>query len=91
MPPLEMWLRGRADIGTWMLGPGAKCRGSRVLPTIANGAPAFAQYRPRLGGGHEPWALHVLEVRDGRVAHISSFLDLDNDLFRRLGLPAEPA
>ena len=91
MPPFAMWLRGRADIGTWMLGPGAKCRGSRVLPTLANGAPAFAQYRPRAGGGHEPWALHVLEVRAGRVAHISSFLDLDNDLFRRLGLPVEPA
>ncbi|TFV57752.1 sigma-70 family RNA polymerase sigma factor [Geodermatophilus sp. DF01-2] len=91
MPPFEMWLRGPADIGTWMLGPGAGCRGSRVLPTVANGAPAFAQYRPRAGGGHEPWALHVLEVRDGRVAHISSFLDLGNDLFRRLGLPADPA
>jgi RNA polymerase sigma-70 factor, ECF subfamily len=90
MPPFAMWLRGRADIGTWMLGPGAKCRGSRVLPTLANGAPAFAQYRPRADGGHEPWALHVLEVRAGRVAHISSFLDLDNDLFRRLGLPVEP-
>jgi RNA polymerase sigma-70 factor, ECF subfamily len=90
MPPFAMWLRGRADIGTWMLGPGSKCRGSRVLPTLANGAPAFAQYRPRAGGGHEPWALHVLEVRAGRVAHISSFLDLDNDLFRRLGLPVEP-
>lgn len=91
MPPFEMWLRGRADIGTWMLGPGAECRGSRVLATTANGAPALAQWRPRAGGGFEPWALHVLEVRDGRVAHISSFLDLDNDLFRRLGLPAEPA
>ena len=90
MPPFEMWLRGRADIGTWMLGPGAECRGSRVLATTANGAPALAQWRPRAGGGFEPWALHVLEVRDGRVAHISSFLDLDNDLFRRLGLPVEP-
>ncbi|MGY1661024.1 sigma-70 family RNA polymerase sigma factor [Geodermatophilus sp. SYSU D00705] len=91
MPPFEMWLRGATDIGTWMLGPGSGCRGSRVLPTRANGAPAFAQYRPRDGGGHEPWALHVLEVRDGRIAHVSSFLDLDNDLFRRLGLPVEPA
>jgi RNA polymerase sigma-70 factor, ECF subfamily len=91
MPPFAMWLRGREDIGTWMLGPGAACRDSKVLPTLANGAPAFAQYRPRAGGGHEPWALHVLEVRAGRVAHISSFLDLDNDLFRRLGLPVEPA
>ncbi|MBB3082654.1 sigma-70 family RNA polymerase sigma factor [Geodermatophilus sabuli] len=91
MPPFEMWLRGRDDIGTWMLGPGAGCRDSRILATSANGAPAFAQYRPREGGGHEPWALHVLEVRAGRIAHISSFLDLDNDLFRRLGLPVEPA
>jgi RNA polymerase sigma-70 factor, ECF subfamily len=91
MPPFEMWLKGPADIGTWMLGPGSKCEGSKVLPTRANGAPAFAQYRPRAGGGHEPWALHVLEVREGRIAHISSFLDLDNDLFRRLGLPTEPA
>ncbi len=91
MPPFEMWLRGRADIGAWMLGPGAKCRGSRVLPTLANGAPAFAQYRPLPEGGHAPWALHVLEVRAGRVAHVSSFLQLDNDMFRRLGLPLVPA
>ncbi|MGY1620633.1 sigma-70 family RNA polymerase sigma factor [Geodermatophilus sp. SYSU D00965] len=91
MPPFEMWLRGAEDIGTWMLGPGSGCRGSRILATRANGAPAFAQYRPVPGGGHAPWALHVLEVRDGRIAHISSFLDLDNDLFRRLGLPTEPA
>lgn len=90
MPPFEMWLRGRDDIGTWMLGPGAACRGSRVLATAANGAPALAQYRPRPGGGHAPWALHVLEVRAGRVAHVSSFLDLDDGLFRWLGLPAEP-
>ncbi|SNS37691.1 RNA polymerase sigma-70 factor, ECF subfamily [Geodermatophilus pulveris] len=90
MPPFEMWLRGRDDIGTWMLGPGAGCRGSRVLATTANGAPALAQWRPVPGGGFAPWALHVLEVRDGRVAHISSFLDLDDDLFRRLGLPVEP-
>jgi RNA polymerase sigma-70 factor (ECF subfamily) len=90
MPPFEMWLRGRGDIGAWMLGPGADCRGSVVVPVAANGAPAVAQYRPREGGGHEPWALHVLEVTDGRVAHISSFLDLDNALFSRLGLPVTP-
>ena len=87
MPPFEMWLRGREDIGTWMLGPGSKCRGSKVVPLSANGSPAFAQYRPREGGGREPWALHVLEVEDGRIAHISSFLDLDTPLFQTLGLP----
>ena len=88
MPPFEMWLRGSADIGTWMRGPGAECRGSRVFLTSANGTPAVAQYRPRAGGGHEPWGLHVLEIEDGKVAHISSFLDLDSGLFVKLGLPA---
>ena len=91
MPPFEMWLRGAGDIGSWMLGPGAACRGSRVALTEANGTPAVAQWRPREGGGFEPWALHVLEVADGRVSHISSFLNLDIGLFRCLGLPAEPA
>ena len=87
MPPFEMWLRGREDIGTWMAGPGSKCEGSVLVGVSANGTPAFAQYRPREGGGHEPWALHVLELEGGRIAHISSFLDLDNDLFQTLGLP----
>jgi RNA polymerase sigma-70 factor (ECF subfamily) len=88
MPPFEMWLRGAQDIGAWMLGPGEGCRGSTLVPLEANGSPAFAQYRPADGGGREPWALHVLEVEDGRIAHISSFLDLDTGLFRLLGLPA---
>ena len=90
MPPFEMWLRGSGDIGTWMLGPGAACRGSRVMATQANGSPAVAQWRPTADGGFEPWALHVLEVSDGKVAHISSFLNLDNELFLTLGLPLDP-
>jgi RNA polymerase sigma-70 factor, ECF subfamily len=92
MPPYEMWLRGRDDIGAWMLGPGEGCRNSVVRAVEANGSPAVAQWRPDGRGGHTPWALHVLEVRDGRVAHISSFLDHDDSgLFARLGLPVVPA
>ena len=87
MPPFEMWLRGRDDIAAWMLGPGQGCRGSRVMATEANGSPAVAQWRPDPDGGFVPWALHVLEVEGGRVAHISSFLHLDIELFRALGLP----
>ena len=90
MPPYEMWLRGRDDIGAWMLGPGHGCRGSKCLVTSANGSPAVAQWRPDGGDGFTPWALHVLEVDDGRVRHISSFLDHDSGLFARLGLPATP-
>ncbi|WP_448624660.1 sigma-70 family RNA polymerase sigma factor [Geodermatophilus sp. URMC 64] len=91
MPPYEMWMRGSADIATWMLGPGAGCRGSRVFPIEANGQPAVVQYRPAAEGGHVPWAVHVLDVVDGKVAGITSFLDEGNGLFARLGLPASLA
>jgi RNA polymerase sigma-70 factor (ECF subfamily) len=90
MPPYEMWLRGAGDIGAWMLGPGHGCQGSRLLVTSANGSPAVAQWRPDGAGGFTPWALHVLEVEDGLIRHISSFLDLDSGLFERLGLPQVP-
>jgi RNA polymerase sigma-70 factor (ECF subfamily) len=89
MPPFEMWLRGAGDIGAWMLGPGAGCRGSRVFPMRANGQPSVVQYRPGPDGGHVPWAVHVLDVSEGRVSGITSFLDEEGSgLFVRLGLPA---
>ncbi len=88
MPPFELWLRGASDIGAWMLGPGSACRDSVLIRVDANGSPAFAQYKPSQDGGRVPWALHELEVSGGRIAHITSFLDLDNGLFRQLGLPA---
>jgi RNA polymerase sigma-70 factor, ECF subfamily len=90
MPPYDMWLRGRDDILTWWFGPGADCRGSRLIPTVANGLPAFGQYRPSgPGGSHEPWALQVLEISDGRVVGFTAFLDTDT-LFPLFGLPASP-
>ncbi len=87
MPPYAMWLQGRDNIAKWMLGPGAPCRGSRTVLVSANGASAFAQYRPSGPGGiHEPWAIHVLEISAGRVSGVTSFLD--TSLFRLFGLPA---
>ena len=86
MPPFEMWLKGAGDIGAWMVGPGKACADSVLVPVTANGTPAFAQYKPSERGGREPWGLHVLEVQSGRIAHISTFLDLDGRLFSLLGL-----
>jgi len=86
MPPFAMWLRGSADIRTWMLGPGAECAGSRLLPVAANGAAAYAQYRADPAGGHTAWALQFLETRDGQIVEISSFLEVA-DLFGSFGLP----
>ncbi len=88
MPPFDLWLRGRDDIFTWWVGPGAGCRGSRVVPTVAaNGSPAFGQYKPREGGGYEPWALQVLELENGKIVELTFFLDTER-LFPRFGLPA---
>ena len=87
MPPLEMWLRGPAEIRAWMLGTGSGCRGSRLIPTVANGSPAFGQYRPSAtGSGHEPWALIILEISGGRIAGVNNFLDTER-LFPLFGLP----
>jgi RNA polymerase sigma-70 factor, ECF subfamily len=89
MPPYDLWLRGRDDILSWWVGPGAGCRGSRMIGTLtANGAPAFGQYKPSTTGeGYEPWALQVLEVSEGRVVEFTFFLDTDT-LFPLFGLPA---
>jgi RNA polymerase sigma-70 factor, ECF subfamily len=88
MPPYELWLEGRDEIAAWMLGPGAECRGSRLVPTVANGRPAFGQYRPSgPNGEHEPWSLQVLQVRHGRIAEITFFLDTAR-FFPLFDLPA---
>ncbi|MET9799476.1 sigma-70 family RNA polymerase sigma factor [Streptomyces sp. NPDC006368] len=76
MPPYDLWLRGHDDIVGWMLGVGEVCRGSRLLPVVANGTPAFAHYHPDPRGGFSPWALMVIEIVDGKVSGITSFLDV---------------
>jgi RNA polymerase sigma-70 factor (ECF subfamily) len=85
MPPYELWLQSHDDIRRWCLGPGIACRGSRLVATMANGSPAFGQYKPS-GGGYEPWALQVLEVSAGRIGGICFFLDTAS-LFPLFGLP----
>jgi RNA polymerase sigma-70 factor (ECF subfamily) len=89
MPPYELWLRGRDHILGWWVGPGAGCRGSRVLVTTsANGAPTFAQYKPSdTGSGYDPWALQVLRIEQGKIVEFTFFLATDT-LFPLWGLPA---
>ncbi|MEU2163961.1 sigma-70 family RNA polymerase sigma factor [Streptomyces chengbuensis] len=87
MPPYDLWLRGHDDIVGWMLGVGEVCRGSKLVATVANGSPAFAQYHPSQDGeGYEPWALIVLEVADGRIGAMDFFLDTKR-WFPLFGLP----
>lgn len=86
MPPYSLWLQGREDIRTWMLGLGCGCQGSRLITTSACGWPAFAQYRPNPEGGHKAWALIVLELAGDQIVGVNSFLDTQA-LFPRFDLP----
>ncbi|MDD9378409.1 sigma-70 family RNA polymerase sigma factor [Streptomyces sp. ZAF1911] len=90
MPPFDLWLQGHEDIAAWHLNQGIGCKGSRLLPTTANGMPAFGQYRPREDGrpGWTPWALQVLEVSDGKIVGLNAFLDTAR-WFPLFGLPEQ--
>lgn len=85
MPPYAMWLEGREDIGRFMLGPGAGCRGSILVRLDANGSPAFGHYHADPAGGWAPWAIQVIEVTGDGISGIHSFLG--EDLFPEFGLP----
>ncbi len=86
MPPFAMWLQGRDDIAAWLLGPGADCRGSVLLPVEANGQKAYAQYRIDPAGGWAPWSLNTLEIDGDHIIGMTSFLDTVM-LFPRFKLP----
>jgi RNA polymerase sigma-70 factor (ECF subfamily) len=89
MPPFDLWLSGREDIFSWWWGPGIGCRGSKVIPAgLANGSAAFGQYKPsETGSGYDPWALQVIEVREGGIGELTFFLDTER-LFPLFGLPS---
>jgi RNA polymerase sigma-70 factor (ECF subfamily) len=85
MPPHPLWLQGTDDIAKWYVGQGAGCRGSRLLATAANGCAAFGAYKQAGPGVHEPFALQVIEVSDGRITGLHHFLY--PELFPAFGLP----
>jgi RNA polymerase sigma-70 factor (ECF subfamily) len=91
MPPYELWLQTHEDIVAWCLGPGIGCQGSRLVPMMASGSPAFGQYKPNPAGeGYVPWSLQVLEISDGRISGITFFLDTAR-MFPLFGLPLDLA
>lgn len=87
MPPFVMWVDGRPDMSLFYETTRLHCLGSRLLPVRANGGcPAFAQYVPAGDKGLlQPWAIHMPEIKDGRILHLHHFID--PALFGRFGLP----
>jgi len=86
MPPMPAWFAGRAAVTRFfethvLAAPGL----FRMVPTTANGQPAFAAYRRGPGGAYEAHALQVLTVTPAGVARLVIFLD--PPLFAAFGLP----
>jgi RNA polymerase sigma-70 factor (ECF subfamily) len=90
MPPLPAWYRGLAAIREFLetyLFVGETRGRFRLIPTRANGCPAFAMYQRGQDGKYRTAALHVLRISQGQIAQIDDFLTSDTRLFSRFRLP----
>jgi RNA polymerase sigma-70 factor (ECF subfamily) len=85
MPPFPLWMRGADEYGKFMRSNGSPCAGSILRPVAANGAPAFAQWKPSPDGGYDAWAIHVLQLSDDGIAGIDFFVE--ERLFPLFGMP----
>lgn len=86
MPPVPWWVQGRETIGRLMKA-GDGCRGDRLVPTVANGQPAFGQYRRDVGGRYRAFGLLLLATHGKRVTSTITYLNADR-LFPVFGLSA---
>ncbi len=86
MPPYDFWLAGPEDMAKWFLGPGCGCRGSRLVPIAVNGCFGFGSYRVDPEGGHQAFAIQVIEISGDRIVGHHNFVDAD--LFPAFGLPS---
>jgi RNA polymerase sigma-70 factor, ECF subfamily len=77
MPPIPRWVAGRHDVGRFF---GTHTRSAmqalqfRAIFVEANGAPGIGFYRVRGDGTARFFAVHLVEVKDGRIALIDHFM-----------------
>ena len=86
MPPFPLWVRGPEQVAAFMRGTGAKCEGSKLVVTSANGGPAAGIYNAAPDGGFDPWAVVVVETSGGAIVGLHHFISVE--LFAEFGLPA---
>jgi RNA polymerase sigma-70 factor (ECF subfamily) len=85
MPPWMQWFIGREVIGTFFSAAWKTCGGLHLVPTSANGQPAFAIYE--FSGADKRWnahSIHVLTLDNEAISAITLFLD--PQLFHEFGL-----
>ncbi|TDC97858.1 sigma-70 family RNA polymerase sigma factor [Actinomadura sp. 7K507] len=85
MPPFQWRLEGARKIAA-VIGTSDSCAGARLVPCRINGAPGFGQYRPGDDGVLRPFALVSVDIRDGHIAHLVTFLGTQHR-FAEFGLP----
>jgi len=87
MPPYVGWYQGSTAIGHLIETQcPAEAAGDQIMvPTSANGQPAFALYMREPDGKHRAFQLQVLTLSGKGVSHVSTFFD--TTLFEEFGLP----
>lgn len=89
MPPIPQWYAGRQAIRTFFEWAWKAYDGYRMVPTAANGQPAFAAYARQRAG--EPWyahSIHVLTLDHDLISRVTLFVKPDSPrLFTAFGLP----
>ena len=94
MPPSPSWYRGRNNIAKFsalsFFGEGGMFPGRakgrwRLLPTRANGSPAFAIYLRNEQNIYQAFGLQFLVLQGGKILQIINFID--PDVPARFGLP----
>ena len=85
MPPHDLWLQGPVDVVGWMVGPGHGCNGSKLVPGRRQRHGGLRELPAGRPGRWEPWAIQVIEVRDGKMSGHHNFLY--PELFAEFGLP----
>jgi RNA polymerase sigma-70 factor (ECF subfamily) len=76
MPPQPMWFAGRDPIISFLGSVVLRERGMfRLLPTVANGQPAFAAFMRGSDGRFHAHAVQVLTCTGSSITHLVSFND----------------
>ncbi|HEV2444148.1 MAG TPA: sigma-70 family RNA polymerase sigma factor [Steroidobacteraceae bacterium] len=89
MPPMSQWYSGREAIRAFFDWAFKFYSGHRLVPTVANGQPAFAAYARK--GAEVDWmahSIHVLELEGDAISRLTLFVKPGGpELFIAFGLP----
>lgn len=89
MPPIPTWFAGRDPVIRFLAGQVPAQPGHfRLVPVLANGQPAFAEYTRTPDGDYHASAIQVITVTAEGISRVVSFVG-QPELFPRFGLPPD--